>query len=662
MRSSQFLKVFAFFLFPVVCVRPFHALDWPPILPEEQALTSVPQQAGAPAVILLRQETNDDRLHVQSVYMRIKILTEAGRKYGDVELPYNRRGFTIEQISGRTVHADGSVVPFEGKPFDKVVFKGRTRRIHVKAFSLPDVQPGSILDFRYNLRYGDNSLHPPEWLIQDELFQKKVSFKFIPYITRSNTFVIADHGRTATGVAWTPLLPPGHEPKVDHKIDGSNDVTLEMDDVAPLVEEPYMPPFNPWRWRVQFYYQVELKADEYWKKQGKFWNKDIEGFLNRRKGLSEALATLVTPSDTPEAKVRKIYAFVAGLENLSYTPSRTKQEDQTLGFKPNEGADDVLRQRSGSHDDLNRLFAAMVREAGIPAHMMWVSDRGEEYFNPSFMSTSQLDAEIVVVQLDGKDVFLDPGSKYCPYGILSWHYSGSRGLRQNDKDVEISTSDEPNYKQALIKRVAKLSLTDQGTMQGSVAVGYIGLEGMIRRREGNLTDAEGRKKMLEEEMRSWLPGGTEVTLSNSPDWDSTETMLVAQFRVSGPLALSAGKRWIVSAHVFQAAEKPLFSSAERTNIIYFDFPSREIDEVHITVPPDVTVENLPPEADAKVDYAIYQAQESREGQGILATRDLAMAGYAFEAKGYKTLKDFYDKVKAGDDEPVVLTSSHAQGN
>ena len=69
-----------------------------------------------------------------------------------MELPYNRRGFSISEVSGRTIHPDGTVIPFEGKPFDKVLVKGRNIRIHVKAFTLPDVQVGSILDFRYSVR------------------------------------------------------------------------------------------------------------------------------------------------------------------------------------------------------------------------------------------------------------------------------------------------------------------------------------------------------------------------------------------------------------------------------------------------------------------------------------------------------------------------------
>ena len=241
-------------------------------------------------------------------------------------------------------------------------------------------------------------------------------------------------------------------------------------------------------------------------------------------------------------KVRKLYDFVANLDNLSYAPERSGQEEKSLGMVPNQGVDDVLRQHSGFHNELNRLFAAMVRSAGVPASMMWVSDRAEDFFEPQFLSTDQLDAEIAVVQLNGKDVFLDPGTKYTPYGLLSWHYGASKGLRQNgDKGADIAESGYSTYMQAVIQRVAELTLTDQGIAQGTVVVGFGGLEAMLRRQEGNHTDAEGRKKMLEDELRSWLPGGTDVALTNQPAWDKTSDSLVAAIQSLRPARAQRGK-------------------------------------------------------------------------------------------------------------------------
>src|ERR1700674_5160153 len=246
--------------------------------------------------------------------MQIKVLTEAGRKYADVELPYNRRNFTIAQISGRTVHTDGSVVPFEGKPFDKVVVKGHGARYQVKSFTLPDVQVGSILDFRYSLRYADNVLIPPQWIVQDELFQKKATFKYIPFQGNGNTEVVLAHGQLANHAAWTPYLPKEHLPQ-ERSNPMSYWVDLDLNDVPPFVKEPFMPPLDVLLWRVNFYYQVGTKPEEYWKDQGKFWNKDIENFLGRKRGVQEVVAQIVATSDSPEQKVHKIYAYVAQLEN-----------------------------------------------------------------------------------------------------------------------------------------------------------------------------------------------------------------------------------------------------------------------------------------------------------------------------------------------------------
>ncbi len=72
----------------------------------------------------------------------------------------------------------------------------------------------------------------------------------------------------------------------------------------------------------------------------------------------------------------------------------------------------------------------MVRAAGIPAYAMYVSDRSEDVFLKTHLSLDQLDAYVAIVQLDGKDVFLDPGTKFCPYGIMDWKYTGTQGLKQ----------------------------------------------------------------------------------------------------------------------------------------------------------------------------------------------------------------------------------------
>jgi len=641
----------------LLAARPARA-DWPPIAPEELAMTSVPQQPGAPAVILLRQENDDDLKHFHHSYFRIKVLTEAGRRYADVELPYVRgqAHFTIDSISGRTVHPDGTVIPFEGKPFDKVITKSRGVRYSVKAFTLPAVEPGSILDYKYSLRYEDRYFVAPEWVVQRDLFQKRAEFTFIPYL---GALVLA-HGRVGGGLNWSNHVPPPF--KIEHHELPQYFVTLAVTDVPALVDEPNMPPEDMLRWRVDFYYQADSPAD-FWKDESKRWTKDVESFLGKRNGVSEKLGTVTAPADTPEQKLKKIYAFVQGLENQSYIPARQKQETDTLGLKPNEGVEDVLSQHSGTHDELNRLFAEMARESGFTVNMIMVPSRDERFFDESLLNMRQFDAEIVEVQAGGKDLYFDPGSKFCPYGLLDWRYSGSKGMREGGgKAPDFVEVPLPTYNDAMIKRVAKVKLGDDGAVSGLLGVGFFGIEGMIRRQQGGRTDAEGRKKLLEDEVKGWLPGGSEVTLTATPLWDETEKPMVAQFKISCPAAVSAGKKVVMATHIFQSGEKPMFSAAQRINPVYLYYPSRQIDDIQITLPPSMDVDSLPAPRKIQLDYAMYTAEDKKQGNVIVTQRDLAMAGMAFPVAEYGNVKGFYEKVKAGDDDQVILKGVAHAGN
>jgi hypothetical protein len=640
------------------------ASDFPPVTPEELKMTALAEQPGAPAVVLNREETDNDMLNLRSVHEKIKILTDAGREYANVEIPYSRRGFSVGGIVGQTTHADGSVAQFEGKPFDKTVLKGGGIKVNVKTFTLPDVEVGSVIEYRYELRYDDHMLLPPTWEVQTNLFQRKAYFKFIPFQNHGGKEVQLAHGQIANGIAWAPFLGRNAQPQLHTNPSGnsvhavgqiSTWIDLNLTDIPPLIEEPQMPPASMLHWRVYFYYQESRDQQEYWKTQAKFWSKDAEGFLGRDKGIAAAVNQITAPPDTPEQKVRKIYAFVSQLENQDYIPERTAQENKLLQFKEPKGADEVLEHRSGKHDELNRLFVSMIRAAGIPASLIWVPDRSREIFLKQYLSTYQFDAEIAIVQLDGKDVFLDPGTKFCPYELLDWRYSGVAGLRLNSKGAEFGETPGSRYKQSIVTRMADLSLDPTGMAQGQVVLVWKGTEAMWRRQEGGKTDNEGRKKLLEDALRELLPGNSEISITKEPAWNLQESPLIAEYRVSFPFAVVSGKRVLLEQHLFQVNEKNPFPAAKRINGIYFHYPWEEADEVHITIPSGMAVESLAPDDTVKMDSAIYQVRQKQEAPArLFSRRDFVMADGIFAAEQYSQVKGFFDKIKADDDQPALI--------
>src|SRR5260221_9599995 len=101
----SFVRHCRLFLFAIVFVllaasyrmRTAMADEWQPISPEELRMTSVPEAPGAPAVILYRQVDRDDNARTgnQYNYVRLKILTQEGRKDGDVGIPFFKDQGTI---------------------------------------------------------------------------------------------------------------------------------------------------------------------------------------------------------------------------------------------------------------------------------------------------------------------------------------------------------------------------------------------------------------------------------------------------------------------------------------------------------------------------------------------------------------------------------------
>jgi hypothetical protein len=144
-------------------------------------------------------------------------------------------------------------------------------------------------------------------------------------------------------------------------------------------------------------------------------------------------------------------------------------------------------------------------------------------------------------------------------------------------------------------------------------------------------------------------------LTKPPDWDNTESPLIAQFKVSFPFAVSSGKRLLLQQHLFQVSEHNHFSSTKRVNPVYFHYPWQEADEVHITVPAGMEIESLAPDDKMQTEYALYQVKQKQEAPNkIFSRRDFIMNGLAIPPDHYTQMKDFFDKIKADDDQPALL--------
>src|ERR1039457_600580 len=348
-------------LFITIATPAFVLAQFQPPTPEELKMTSDPKAPGAAAVYLNIEETTNDPIHYHSFYARIKVLQEKGKELATVEIPYQRGNYKVTDIKGRTIHSDGSIIPLTGKPEDLLIVKKGDREVGRKVFTLPSVEIGCILEYRYDLSYDDNHYSSPSWEIQRPYFVHSAHYAFLPFkgflpgSMGTSDYLVNSKGEVLDSLIWWTVLPAGV--KVSSDIAGRYSVNLT--DVPPRPDEEYMPPIQSLLYKVLFYYKSSKSLVDFWVSESKRWSKEVDHFATPSKGLQAAVAGLIAPADSELDKAKKIYKAVQALDNTDFSRAKGASELKQLNLKVAKRAEDTWTQKSGSSQDIALLYLAM---------------------------------------------------------------------------------------------------------------------------------------------------------------------------------------------------------------------------------------------------------------------------------------------------------------
>lgn len=617
------------------------AADWLPIDPQELRMTSEPKAPDAAAVYLYRQVDRSDADFDERFYVRIKILTAEGLSYANIEIPFDGQNESIRFIQARTVRPDGSSIDFDGKVYEKTVVKARNERLLTKTFTLPDVQVGSIIEYRYDHLLRRGWIYDSHWILSSDLYTEHAKFSLQPNTEFSMRW------------SWPRGLPEGTpNPKLEH-----GTIRLEAVGIPAFVEEDYMPPADELRMRVDFIYQSDHREattpEEYWKIHGQSLYREVQKFSDADRVMKRAVAQITAPTDSPEEKLRKIYARVGQIDNLTF---ETKSQQEAKQQKPDsiDNVGDVWEKGYGNGRQITWLYLALVRAAGLAADPVLISTRDRYFFNKTLMNAGQLNSNVVVVSIAGKDLYLDPGYLYTPFGLLPWWEAGVSGLRlKKDGAVWVNTP-LPGPAQSRTERKATFKL-DRGMLTGKLTVTYTGLEASSRRASQRGQDETERKQYLENEVEWAVPTGVTVNLTNVPDWDSWEAPLVAQYDLEVPgWATGAGRRMLLPVALFGAGEKSMFTHAARTQPLYFANPYQHFDDVSIELPAGWNAESLPQARSEDLKRLAYRTTLVSDHQTLHFTRQLDFDLLLVNPTSYDAVRKFYQLVQTADAERVVL--------
>jgi hypothetical protein len=633
-------------------------VQWTQPTAAELKMTSEAKAPGADAIYLNYDDDLNVPEHFEQVYAAIKVLTADGRGYGDIHIYYPAGAVDIVAIEGRTIHSDGTVIPFTGKPYDKLVQKQNGERLMAKVFSLPDVQTGSVLEYQFRvlLSHGIEGLVAPQWNLQRNLFVKKAHYQFISAKLSPNTYpnvlVPNPEGKLtlATKLQYDSSLPPGAKFK-----DTSAGEDLVVKDVPAIPDEPYSPPLGSYSYRLYYFYTGNYSAKDYWKGAGKAWSRRVNSFAAVTPQIRQAAAQITAGATTPAQKLEKIYAAVMTVANTDYTRALSQQEERAKGIHIRDAAD-VWTEKQGTSNQITRLFIALARAEGLDAEAMIVPQRNVRVLNADDLDWSQLTDELAMVMVNGQPTYFDPGERYCEFGKLAWVHQQVLGMRQDGHGAVPQLTPGATYKDTVVDRQATLHLNADGTMTGTVRIAMTGAVALQWRHRALRKDAQAAEKAFSNKLEQEVPASVRVQGTTFTGLTDPSQALVAEVQVSGTMGSQAGKQVIVPGSFFEAQEKPLFVAGTRQNPVDLDYPRLVRDGVKVILGPGLKVDAVP--TSEQLPYpqnAEFITKYAGSGQVYQQARLLALGNVLYKATDYPQLKAFFQKLAAQDQQQVVLT-------
>jgi hypothetical protein len=635
-----FLSVLAFVM---LAGRSGASANWKPVSPQELRMKAADiGDPEADAAILFREgELNDNNAEGTGlkVYIRIKIFNERGRRYADVQLPYRLEQGRITDVHARTIRPDGTPIEVEDRDiFDKLLVKTSHGVWRAKVFSMPAVEAGSIIEYRYRQTYPQGFRYFALDL-QSELFTRQLHYQIQPQTS------------SRLDVRWVSFNAPDAK-RFAPVWDGTYDI--KADDIPAFRREPLMPPdlaVKIWGW-IYYSDEIENNPDKYWRNYAQR-QYERTGYETKPSGAIRRVVESITLSnESPQQKLARIYNYIQNeIHNIGFNQERGAEAETDSELKRNDTADDTIRRRYGTPREINRLFIAMLKAAGLDARVAELTTRDENFFHRSFPDAFQFNSEVTaVIARDGSTQFYDPGTPYCPPGMLSWEKEGVTALVYDKRDTRFIETPVTDAARSGEERKLAIAAFADGRVNVRVEAKLTGQRALELRNELVGLAPEERRKLALSAAHNLLPQATidesSTTISNLT---SAAAPVELTYNITAPQFVTrAGSRLLLRPLLLTHRDESLTAAPRRSNMIYFQYPWSESERVVIEPPAGYEIEQLPDPVSIDIGAARYQATFTRDGRRIVYERRLMVNAITFTVEQYPTVKAFFDRVHQAD--------------
>lgn len=644
------MKTARTFLLPLLLLPalalPAAAGVFPPVTGEEKALTSVPKEPNAPAVILFKKAeflmwgydsrgAIDSRLLVQ---VRTKVLTEEGKARGEVVIGHSG-DYRLSTFKGRTVLPDGREIPLgDDARFERKVSRRFNESLTTVAF--PAVEVGAILDYQYEIRFQSIFFLEP-WYFSDDL----------PVLHSEIVFKIP---REVQAVAWNrDPLQVGIHRETNTSSRGA-EVRVWADNLPSIPQEPFGPPFADQATQMMMVPtviddgSVHTRLMESWASIGAILD-ETYGKARRKDGgvAKKAKEVADAAGSGSRERAQALYRFVR--DEVATEPSGW------IGLTEGSSVEKTLADRRGTPAEKALLLQSMLRTARLDGRLVWAASRWRGQVDPQVANPLWFDRVLVAVELDGQRRYLDPSDRALAFGWLRSGYEGMPALIPDAKKPEGIVLPETPFDRSARRASIELAVDTAGRLAGKGELTYTGHHAWERIdwKEDAAATLTAWKEWLGDQYKSFRIDDVKVE-EKADEQTVRVTWVMAQREeevLGDELTLAPSRPLGPTLQPFQQ------EASKRRSTVMFAYPDRDEVELRLSWPEGWKVESQPKPASSRnrVGELAVSVSLDEAGRSLVYRRRLDMPRRELPSlQLYEEARSLFGQTEKSDAEALVL--------
>jgi hypothetical protein len=476
---------------------------------------------------------------------------------------------------------------------------------------------------------------------------------------------------------FTLALPAGwraagvtfNHPEVAPAVAGSA-YTWELRGLPPIEPEPHSPEITSLAPRV---------AVSFFPPEG------ARGMLGPGFGswaeVSRWLTSLHDPQSEPDAAItakslqltanaktelEKIQAIGRYVQNIQYISIQIGP-NRGGGMRPHS-ASEVFAKSYGDCKDKANLMRAMLRAVGLKGYPVGIYSGDRSYVREEWPSPQQFNHCIIAVKVSdetkapavvthptlGRLLIFDATDDTTPVGDLPDHEQGSFALIVAGDDGALLRMPEMAPEDNLWKREVEAGLDAEGSLTATVRERYAGQSAVSARRVFKGLAKPDFQKIVERWVSQGGASGAKFAkIEPADDHGAGRFALDVEFSAARYAQNMQNRLLVFRPAVLTHNNIPPLAEPTRKHPVVLD--SQAFSEtVRFKLPDGFAVDELPDPVKLNSEFGDYTATyEVKEGH-LVFTRTLVQRATVVPAARYKEVRDFFGRVRASEESPVVL--------